>query len=59
MRLRPVPSVAPSAKVGIDLDAVTRQLEDEGIASFTKSFEQLLAGVEAKKEQVAEVVGVA
>jgi transaldolase len=47
------------ASVGIDLEAVTKQLEDEGIASFTKSFEQLLAGVEAKKEQVAEVVGVA
>jgi transaldolase len=46
------------AAAGIDYDAVTRQLEDEGIASFTKSFEQLLAGVEAKKEKVAEVVGV-
>ncbi len=46
------------AAVGIDLEAVTKQLEDEGIASFTKSFEALLAGVEAKKEQVAEVVGV-
>jgi len=46
------------AAVGIDLDAVTQQLEDEGIASFTKSFEQLLAGVEAKREKLAEVVGV-
>jgi transaldolase len=46
------------AEVGIDLSAVTQQLEDEGIASFTKSFESLLAGIEAKKAQVAEAVGV-
>ncbi|MEA2514458.1 MAG: transaldolase [Thermomicrobiales bacterium] len=45
------------AAVGIDLEAVTQQLEDEGIASFTKSFEQLLAGVEAKKSALAEMVG--
>ncbi|MCU1353160.1 MAG: tal [Acidimicrobiales bacterium] len=29
------------ARVGIDLDAVTRQLEDEGVAAFAKSFEEL------------------
>ena len=30
------------AAVGVDLDAVTAQLEDEGVAAFTKSFDELL-----------------
>jgi transaldolase len=41
------------ADAGIDLKAVTDQLEEEGIASFVKSFESLLAGVEAKREALA------
>ena len=36
---------------GVDIDAVTKQLEKEGVASFAKSFEDLLAGVEAKREE--------
>jgi len=44
------------AAVGIDIDAVTKQLEDEGIASFSKSFDTLLAGVESKRSQLAEAV---
>lgn len=40
------------AAAGISIDAVTQQLEDEGIESFTKSFESLLAGVEAKRSQL-------
>jgi transaldolase len=43
------------ADLGIDIDAVTHQLEEEGIASFIKSFESLLAGVEAKRSQLAGV----
>lgn len=38
-------------EAGIDIDAATKQLENEGVASFAKSFEDLLAGVEAKREQ--------
>jgi transaldolase len=38
---------------GIDLKAVTDQLEEEGIASFIKSFETLLAGVESKRAALA------
>jgi transaldolase len=34
---------------GVSIDAVTAQLEEEGIASFIKSFETLLAGVEGKR----------
>lgn len=33
---------------GIDLDQVTRTLEDEGVASFAKSYADLLAGIEVK-----------
>jgi transaldolase len=43
------------AELGIDIDAVTHQLEEDGIASFIKSFESLLAGVEAKRSQLAGV----
>ncbi len=41
------------AAAGIDIDAVTAQLEDEGIASFTKSYDSLLEGVAAKRSQLA------
>jgi len=37
------------ASAGIDMAKVTAQLEDEGIASFVKSFDTLLAGVEGKR----------
>jgi transaldolase len=36
------------ATVGVDLDAVTAQLEDEGVASFEKAFDELLATLGAK-----------
>ncbi len=49
--------MADLAEVGIDVKAVTDQLEEEGIASFVKSYDALIAGVAAKKEQMAEVVG--
>ncbi len=45
------------AAVGIDLAAVTKQLEDEGIAAFEKSFDSLLAGVDGKRAALAEMVG--
>lgn len=38
--------------IGIDMDAVGRQLQEEGVASFAKSFESLLAGVEQKRQQL-------
>src|ERR671913_2073844 len=41
------------AAAGIDIDAVTAQLEDEGIASFAKSYDSLLAGVASKRSQLA------
>jgi transaldolase len=41
------------AAAGIDMAAVTAQLEDEGIASFAKSYDSLLDGVAAKRSQLA------
>ena len=36
------------AAVGVDLDDVTRVLEEEGVAAFTKSYDELLASLESK-----------
>jgi transaldolase len=36
------------AEVGVDLDDVTRVLEEEGVAAFTKSYDELLASLESK-----------
>ena len=49
--------MADLSAAGIDIETVTHQLEEEGIASFVKSFESLIAGVEGKKNQIAEAVG--
>jgi len=35
-------------EAGIDLDEITRALEAEGVASFTTSYQQLIAGIESK-----------
>lgn len=40
--------LADLAALGIDLDAVTDRLLVEGLASFQKSFDTLIAGIEAK-----------
>jgi len=36
------------ATVGVDLPAVTAQLEDEGVAAFEKAFDELLSSLQAK-----------
>ncbi len=41
------------AEVGVDLGDVTRVLEDEGVASFSKSFDDLLEVLGAKAEKLA------
>ena len=38
--------------VGVDLDDVARVLEDEGVAAFTKSFDELIATLETKSQQL-------
>lgn len=35
--------------LGIHMDRVTQELEDEGVAAFSKSFETLMAAIEAKR----------
>jgi transaldolase len=39
--------------VGVDLDDVSRVLEDQGVASFAKSFDELITSLEAKSAEVA------
>ncbi|HEU5433990.1 MAG TPA: transaldolase [Thermomicrobiales bacterium] len=50
-------TMADLAAAGVDMTAVTDQLEDEGIAAFAKSYDSLLAGVESKREKLAQMVG--
>lgn len=40
------------AEAGLQMDDVTRQLEEEGVASFARSFDTLLAVVEARRQAV-------
>jgi transaldolase len=41
-------------RVGVDLDAITRELEDEGVASFRDSWNKLLAALTEKRFAVAK-----
>ena len=36
-------------QVGIDLDVLTQQLEDDGVAKFNKAFEHLMAALQIKR----------
>jgi transaldolase len=58
IRIHETMSAAPSqlaalADVGIDLKAVTAELESEGVASFANSYRSLVAEIESKIEQMA------
>ena len=39
-------------ELGVDIDQVTRQLEDEGIEKFNKPFDDLMASIEEKRAVV-------
>ncbi len=41
------------AGFGIDVDDVARVLEEEGLASFVKSFDELLTALQAKADEIA------
>jgi transaldolase len=41
------------AGLGIDLDAVTRRLQEEGVAAFAKPFKSLMESIDAKRRQLA------
>jgi transaldolase len=45
--------LATLAKLDVDLESITNQLQDEGVASFAKSFESLMSSIAAKKAQIA------
>ena len=36
-------------EAGLDLDGLTQQLEDEGVAKFSKAFEQLMTALKEKR----------
>lgn len=40
------------AEVGVDMADVTRTLEEEGVASFSKSFDELITSLETKADQL-------
>ena len=43
-------TLAGLADVGVDLDDVTRVLEDEGVAAFSKSFDELIGVLQGKAD---------
>ncbi len=43
-------ALADLAKVGINLDDVTQELEDEGVQKFSAAFDKLLAALEKKRQ---------
>jgi len=46
-------TLAKLKDLDIDLDAITQQLEDEGVEKFNKPFEKLLKAIEDQKSKVA------
>jgi transaldolase len=42
------------ADAGVDLDAVTTKLLDDGLTAFSKSFDDLLAGIDSKRAQLTK-----
>ena len=42
------------AELGIDLDAITNEVLDEGVAAFAKSFEGLIASVAEKRKRLLD-----
>jgi transaldolase len=44
--------IAKLSRLGIDLDAITRKVLEDGVKSFAKSFETLLASITEKREKL-------
>jgi len=44
--------LARLAELGIDLDTVTQELQDEGVAKFAKSFESLMRSIAEKQQRL-------
>jgi transaldolase len=45
--------IAALRDAGVDFDAVTRSLKDEGVEKFAKSFDSLLDTLDKKRHQIA------
>ncbi|GAB1719331.1 MAG: transaldolase [Nitrosospira sp.] len=45
--------IARLKHLSIDLDAITVQLQDDGVDSFIKSYDSLLASIRAKRQEIA------
>jgi transaldolase len=43
------------AELGIDLEAVTRQLQEEGVEAFAKPFKALLDSIDAKRQRLSSM----
>jgi transaldolase len=41
------------AELGIDLDEITEQLQEDGVVAFAKSFDELMTAIEAKRQALA------
>ncbi len=50
---QPQQRLAAAAAAGVELDAITTQLEHEGVAGFCASYRQLLRCIEAKATRLA------
>jgi transaldolase len=46
--------LAELAALGIDLDAITNKVLDEGVAAFAKSFEGLIASIAEKRRKLLD-----
>ena len=44
--------LARLAELGVDLDSITQKLQEDGVASFAKSFEALMASIADKREKL-------
>jgi len=44
--------LARLSDLGIDLDAITHQLQDDGLSAFEKSFNNLMASIKEKRERL-------
>jgi len=44
--------LAQLSELGIDLDAITQQLQDDGVGAFEKSFNNLMASIKEKRERL-------
>jgi transaldolase len=49
--------LAAVERAGVDLDAVSTLLEDQGVASFAKSFDELLAALSGKADDLRRSAG--